>query len=151
RLPLWPSRLKFDATATGATFSLEVEAFAEAWLALPGNAGRWPATAALDGKPVPVMGRGGSPALRLDPGKHTVTGSFVWLELPQRIPLPPQVGLLSLSVNGQAQAAPSWDADGTLWLQRQASTEPVDEDFLSTKVHSLLEDGVPLWFETRLE
>lgn len=151
RLPLWPSRLKFDATATGATFSLEVEAFAEAWLALPGNAGRWPATATVDGKAVPVIEREGRPAIRLDPGKRTVAGSFVWPELPQQIQLPPPVGLLALSVNGQAQTAPSWDADGTLWLQRQASTEPVDEDFLSTKVHSLLEDGVPLWFETRIE
>ncbi len=151
RLTLWPSRLKLDATATGATFSLEVEAFAKAWLALPGGAGRWPTAVTVDGAPVPVVDREGRPAVRLEPGKRTLAGAFAWPELPQQIKLPPQIGLLALTVNGSAQAAPSWDADGTLWLQRQATNEPVDEDFLSLKVHSLLEDGIPLWFETRVE
>ncbi len=151
RIPLWPSRLKLEATATGATFTLEVEAFTETWLGLPGSAGRWPTTVTLNGKPAPVVEREGRPSVRIEAGKHSLAGSFVWTELPQQIELPPQIGLLALTVNGQAQTAPSWDEDGTLWLQRQASTEPVDEDFLSIKVHSLLEDGIPLWFETRVE
>ena len=151
RLSLWPSRLKLDASATGANFSLEVEAFAETWLSLPGSPGRWPTTVTADGGPVPVVEREGRPAVRLKPGQHTLTGTFAWAELPQQIELPPQIGLLALTVNGQVQTAPSWDADGTLWLQRQATNEPVDEDFLSLKVHSLLEDGIPLWFETRVE
>jgi hypothetical protein len=151
RLTLWPTRLQLDSTATGASFSLELEGFARAWLDLPGAPGRWPEKVQLDGSPVPVVERAGRPAIRVEPGTHTVTGAFAWTELPQRIQLPPQIGLLSLSINGQAQPAPSWDADGTLWLQRQATNEPVDEDFLEIKVHSLLEDGIPLWFETRLE
>ncbi|HRQ87392.1 MAG TPA: hypothetical protein PLA50_01250 [Bacteroidia bacterium] len=151
KLPLWPSRLKLAATATGARFSLEVDAFSKTWLALPGGNGRWPAVATLDGQPVPVVEREGRPAIRIEPGRHTVAGEFVWLELPQQIQLPPQIGLLDLSVNGEPKTAPSWDADGTLWLQRQSSAEQVDEDFLSIKVYSLLEDGIPLWFDTQVE
>lgn len=151
RLALWPSRLRLEATATGATFAMDIESFDRIWLALPGSAGRWPGEVQLDGTPVPVVERDGRPAIRVESGTRTVTGVFSWPELPQQIKLPPQTGLLALSINGQAQAAPSWDADGTLWLQRQATNEPVDEDFLSIKVHSLLEDGIPLWFETRLE
>lgn len=151
RLALWPARLQLDATATGATFSLDLEGFDRTWLDLPGAPGRWPEKVQLDGSPVPVVERGGRPSIRVEPGTHKVSGAFAWTELPQQIKLPPQIGLLALSINGQAQPAPSWDEDGTLWLQRQATNEPVDEDFLSIKVHSLLEDGIPLWFETRLE
>ncbi len=71
--------------------------------------------------------------------------------MPQQIQLPPEIGLLALRIGGEVQNAPSWDKNGTLWLQRQVSQEPVDEDFLSLKVHSLIEDGNPLWFETRIE
>ncbi|MCB1206141.1 MAG: hypothetical protein KDN18_17905, partial [Verrucomicrobiae bacterium] len=152
RISFWPSRLKLDASATGATFSLQVEAMGETWVLLPGGTGRWPESVQLDGKAVPVVARDGRPAIRVEASnRHTVSGSFAWPELPQQIKLPPQTGLLALTINGQVQAAPTWDADGTLWLQRQATSEPVDEDFLSLKVHSILEDGIPLWFETRIE
>lgn len=148
---LWPSRLQLDADAKGATFSLEVEAFKDVWLPLPGGKGRWPVDVIADGEAVPVVEHEQRPAIRVEKGKTKVTGRFVWAELPQQILLPQEVGLLALKVNGRSEAAPSWDADGTLWLQRQATAEPVDEDFLSIKVHSLLEDGIPLWYETRIE
>lgn len=151
RLSLWSSRLQFETSATGATFSLQFEAFDNAWLGLPGSTDRWPEQVQLESGPVPVVEREGRPSIRVEAGSNTVTGTFAWPELPQQIKLPPQIGLLALAINGQAQAAPSWDADGTLWLQRQATNEAVDEDFLQIKVHSLLEDGIPLWFETRLE
>jgi len=151
RLSLWPSRLDLKATGTSATFSLGVAAFSPSWLALPGSINVWPTAVALDGRPVPVVERAGRPATHLLAGGGRVTGSFQWSELPQQIKLPPEVGLLALSIEGQLQNAPSWDKDGTLWLQRQASSEQVDEDFLSLKVHSLIEDGIPLWFETQVE
>ena len=151
RLSLWPSRLQLDATAKTATFSLDVAAFAPTWLGLPGSAQVWPTAVSLDGRPLPVVEREGRPAIHLPAGGGKVTGSFQWNELPQQIKLPPEIGLLALTIEGQVQNAPSWDKDGTLWLQRQASSEPVDEDFLSLKVHSLIEDGIPLWFETQIE
>jgi hypothetical protein len=151
RIPLWSSRLKLDATATGATFSLQFESFDKGWLALPGSPGRWPEQVRLESGPVPVVEREDRPAIRVEKGSDTVSGTFTWPELPQQIKLPPPVGLLALTINGQAQSAPSWDADGTLWLQRQATNEPVDQDSLQIKIHSLLEDGIPLWFESRLE
>jgi hypothetical protein len=151
RLCLWPSRLLLKVTPAGATFSLEVTAFSPAWLALPGDARHWPAAVTLDGQPVPVLQRSGAPAIKLPTGTHTITGNLSWHEMPQQLALPPQIGLLDLSIAGQPVASPSWDADGTLWLQRQAAAEPVDEDFLSLKVHSLLEDGIPLWFESQVE
>ncbi len=151
RLSLWPSRLQFDANASSAKFSLEVATYAPIWMTLPGDGKVWPVSVTLDGKAIPVVEREGRPAVRLMPGVGVVSCSFNWNELPQQIKLPPQVGLLALTVNGENRTAPTWDGDGTLWLQRQASSEPVDEDFLSLTAHSLLEDGSPLWFETRIE
>lgn len=151
RFALWPSQLRLETNAQGATFSLEVEAFKEAWVPLPGGKGRWPVEVTIGGKAAPVLERDGRPAVRVEEGRATVAGRFAWGELPQQILLPREIGLLALRVNGQVQSAPTWDVDGTLWLQRQATSEPVDEDFLSLKVHSLLQDGIPLWYETRIE
>lgn len=151
RIPLWTSRLSFDARNDGADFLFEVTAFEPVWLRLPGGGRVWPTSVQVKGEAVPIVEKEGRPAIRLPAGKTEVKGGFMWPELPQRITLPPEIGLLTLSVGGAEQANPSWDADGTLWLQREASTEPVDEDFLSIKVYSLLEDGIPLWFETRVE
>lgn len=151
RLPLWVSTLQLEARNDGASFSVTAESYGENWLPLPGGERQWPEGIAVDGEAVPVVTRGGKPAIRIGDGSHAITGRFEWSELPQRITLPSSVGLLNLTVNGEEKQTPSWDADGTLWLQREASAEQVDEDFLSTKIHSLLEDGIPLWFETRIE
>ena len=151
RLPLWVSALELDTRNDGADFSLTAESFGENWLILPGGERQWPTEVKIDDQAVPVVTRNSKPAVRIDKGTQSVTGSFVWSELPQRINLPPSIGLLDLRVNGEKKETPSWDGDGTLWLQREASTEQVDEDFLSLKIHSLLEDGIPLWFETRIE
>ena len=151
RLPLWVSALELNTRDDGADFSLTAESFRKNWLILPGGERQWPTEVKIGEQTVPVVARNGKPAIRIDEGTQLVTGSFTWSELPQRINLPPSIGLLDLRVNGERKATPSWDGDGTLWLQREASTEQVDEDFLSLKVHSLLEDGIPLWFETRIE
>lgn len=150
-LPLWVSKLQFDASSDGAEFSMSAESFQDDWLILPGGERQWPDEVTIDEESVPVVARDGRPAIRISRGKQDVSGRFVWGELPQQIKLPSSVGLLALRVEGVARPVPSWDADGTLWLQREASTEQVDEDFMSIKVHSLLEDGIPLWFETRIE
>lgn len=151
RLSLWASELQLDTSSTGAEFALSAESFQDNWLTLPGGERQWPTEVRLDGQLVPVVARNGKPGIWIKKGTQYVSGKFVWSELPQQINLPPSIGLLKLSVEGDPKATPSWDSDGTLWLQREASTEQVDEDFLSMKIHSLLEDGIPLWFETRIE
>lgn len=151
RLCLWPSRLNLDVTPEGASFRLEVEVFEPSWLSLPGSHAHWPASVTWNDQPVPVLEREGRPAIHVKGGSGTVAGTFLWSALPQQIKLPPEIGLLALTIGGQAQTAATWEKDGSLWLQRQASSEPADVDSLTLKVHSLLEDGIPLWFETRVD
>ncbi|MFM7103234.1 MAG: hypothetical protein ACKO3N_18955, partial [Verrucomicrobiota bacterium] len=65
--------------------------------------------------------------------------------------VPPEIGLLSLSLDGQPVPTPAWDAQGALWLRRDGLGESGTRDFLSVKAYSALEDGHPLWFRRELE
>ena len=71
--------------------------------------------------------------------------------MPQRIPLPREIGILALTMDGKTVDAPVWDAQGFLWLKRDGSTEEADKDFLAVKQYSALEDGIPLWLHTEVE
>ncbi len=150
RLPLWPSALNLDAGATEGKFSLQVRAYDEAWLMLPGSAENWPQDVNLNNADIAVLTRDGHPAVKLAPGEHTVSGVFRWAELPEKLTLPPSIGILRLTANGQPVEAPDWEAGGTLWMKRTRS-ETADRDFLSLKVYRVIEDGMPMWLRTEVE
>jgi len=65
--------------------------------------------------------------------------------------MPVEIGILALTLDGQPVESPVWDAQGFLWLKRDASTEETDKDFLELKMNSLIEDGIPLWLRTDVE
>ena len=89
-------------------------------------------------------------SVQLPPGSHQLTGEFQWIEMPQRIAIPQQVGILSLQIDGQQIAFPNWDTNGNLWLKRQRA-EVADEDSVSVQVYRVLEDGIPIWLRTQIE
>ncbi|HEY5793326.1 MAG TPA: hypothetical protein VIS74_08505, partial [Chthoniobacterales bacterium] len=150
-LCFWPGRLDLTAAKTGGAFTLEVTVFSESWVPLPGGKNAWPLEVKLAGQPLPVLERDGRPSVRLAPGKYRLEGIYRWNDLPQSLPLPREIGLLTLTLEGQAVEAPAWDAQGLLWLKRDGSSEETDKDFLATKVYGLLEDGIPLWLQTEIE
>ncbi|MBV9656529.1 MAG: hypothetical protein JO295_00310, partial [Verrucomicrobia bacterium] len=153
-LCLWPSRLNLQTDRAGGRFNLEVTVFHDdTWVPLPGGADAWPLEVKANGAPVPVVEHGGEPAVRLPAGAtaQRLEGIFRWNDMPQRISLPREIGILSLTIDGKSVETPTWDAQGFLWLKRDGSTEEADKDFLSIKVYSALEDGIPLWLRTELE
>lgn len=150
-LKLWPSRLALEADAAGGSFALEVVAFNETWLPLPGDGELWPVEVLANGAPLPVVAHAGKPSVRLDKGSHHLTGKYHWQSVPQRLAIPPEIGILSLRLEGAEVASPVWDAQGFLWLKRGASTGQVDKDFLAAKSHLLIRDGIPLWLLVELE
>ena len=150
-LGFWPSRLVLEVERTAGSFSLDVTTFKEAWVPLPGGEEAWPVEVNANGTPLPVVEHKGSPAVKLTAGTHELQGVWRWRKIPQRIALPSEIGILSLTLEGLPVDAPVWDAKGFLWLKRDAASEEVDKDFLGVKLHSVIEDGIPLWLRTELE
>lgn len=146
----WPSRLSLAATQSGGSWQVEVRVFGESWISLPGSVDAWPTNVRAGGEPIPVVERQGVPAVRLVAGVHQLSGEFQWDEMPQRIAVPKQVGILTLTVAGGAIPIPRWDAAGHVWLKR-LRVESTDEDLLAAKVYRVVEDGIPVWLRTEIE
>ncbi len=150
-LCFWPSRLALTVEKSGARWEIAVQTFAETWVPLPGGAEAWPLDVRANGAPAVVLDHGGRPSVKLAAGTWKLEGAYRWTESPQRIPLPREIGLLALSVDGRAVDAPTWDAQGFLWLRRDGAADETDKDVLSVKVFAALEDGIPMWLRTEIE
>jgi len=150
-LHLWPSKLALEVDNAGGHFTFGVTVFGGTWVPLPGGGDQWPNEVTANGAVVPVVEHEGRPAVKLVGGHYDLTGAFRWQGVPLRITMPAEIGILSLMLNGQAVPSPVWDAQGFLWLKRDAATEQTDKDFLGVKMNSLLEDGIPLWLHTEIE
>ena len=150
-LRLWPSRLSLAADGSGGRFAFDVMVFSETWVPLPGDGEVWPSGVTANEAVVPVLEHAGRPAVKLAAGQYKLTGTYDWQAVPQRIAMPAEIGILSLTLDGRPVELPVWDAQGFLWLKRDASTEETDRDFLSVKMNSLIEDGIPLWLRSDVE
>jgi len=141
--------LKVDGA--GTAFELTLTVFHATWVPLPGGVEAWPQAVRVDGQPVAVLERAGVPSIRLEPGRHVVTGSHRWAAVPQTLRVPPVIGILTLTLDGQPVEIPSRTAEGVLWLKRDASSEPSEKNYLSVKLHAALEDGIPMWWRQEVE
>ncbi len=146
---LWPGRVRLEAGATGARFTLEAHAERALDLALPGGARRWPEDVRLDGQPAVVLAREGLPVVRLSPGAHRLEGRFTWERLPDSLAVPNAFALVDLSVDGRSVALPRRDESGLLLL-RQAGADTTGGDELRLQVFRRVADGIPVWVESRL-
>lgn len=147
---LWPGRLSLQAGPDGASFALSLEADREIDLPLPGGDRRWPQGVTLDGKAAAVLASAeGRPVLRVGRGAHRVEGRFAWERLPDSLPVPAEIGLLDLTVDGRAIPFPRRDEGGLLSL-RQAGAAAGSGENLQLRVFRKLSDGIPLMVETRL-
>lgn len=151
-LTFWPSALTLSATAGGVDFRQSVTVYSPSWVPLPGAEKFWPSSVTAGGKPVPVLRLDGRPCVRLAPGSQEIAGRIEWKAMPQNIVLPRETGIVSLTVDGQPVADPLWDANGRLWLKRDASPEEAaGPDSLAPSLYAVLEDGIPLRLRVRLE
>lgn len=146
----WPSEIVLKANAKSGSFSLMVTVYHETWVSLPGDDDHWPLNVQDQGKPVAVTLHEDLPSVRLQAGVHRITGDYRWAEMPQKISIPQQYGVVRLEVEGKALPFASWDEDGSLWLKRNR-TEENDKDFMGVQVYRLIEDGIPMWLETQVE
>ncbi len=140
----WPSRLNIDVQTDGARFSQQWRIETRSLVPLPGNSPFWPEHVQVDGKNILLSKQNLSPAVWLEPGSHTVTGKFRWNEIPENILIPPETGLVDLTVLNKKIANLQLDSAGKLWLQHKTSKIPADQASLNVQVFRQVQDGVPL-------
>ncbi len=150
RIPFWPSKLTLIVDAREGRWELAVATFSDAWVPLPGSDKVWPTDVRSNGTAIAVLSRDGLPRVQLAAGTYRITGSFSWHEMPQRLRVPAEIGIIDLHVNREHVPTPTWSTDGQLWLRRGQAV-PAEKDLLSIQVYRLLEDGIPMWLETEIE
>lgn len=151
-LCFWPSRMGLQATQTGAQFDMVVTVYSETWIPLPGGSGAWPTGVRANDAPLVVIEHDSCPSVHLNAGTFHLVGEYHWNTMPQRISIPREIGILALVIDGQPVESPSWDNDGYLWLKRNTATpEDASKTFLSMKLYSVVEDGIPMWLHTEVE
>jgi hypothetical protein len=146
----WPARVDLSITDRGGSFTQRwrLDGPREA-VPLPGDGRRWPLDVKVDGKPAIVLARSGKPVVDLTPGEHEVTGRFAWDSLPEAILVPPESGLVALSLQGESVPFPQRDAQGNVWLKKSGAEQ--EGDALEIVVHRRIDDDVPVRLLTRVQ
>ncbi|MBI4345702.1 MAG: hypothetical protein HY553_02530 [Elusimicrobia bacterium] len=150
RTCVWPGVLKLDLSENGGRFEQQVRLYAPAWVALPGETGKWPQEVRVDGAPAAVVARGEAPAVKLKAGPHSISGSFSWDSTPELLRVPAETGVLAVTAGGKPVPFPVRDEAGRLWLQRSQGAAP-EAAGLEISVHRRLIDEVPLELETQVQ
>ena len=146
---LWPRELELRVDSDGARFDQVWTLYGgEQWLPLPGSAAHWPEGVTANDRPVRVVMRGGTPSLRLGPGRHRVSGRFAWEERPGVLALPVLSGLLSLRVDGRPVARAMRTAEGLFLGEEQPDSR--ERNAVRTEIYRLVEDNVPTRLTTVL-
>ncbi len=145
----WPGELELVVTADGGRFSQRWSVIGEdAWLPLPGDTSHWPDRVTINGSTATVVERSGAPGIRVSPGDYTVTGRLAWDERPGVLRVPPQSGLVALTVDGERIASPEITRNTIFLGERRRET--AERDAVSVSVYRLVADAVPTRLATRL-
>jgi hypothetical protein len=140
RICAWPATLELQVDGRGGRFSQRWQIEAETWLPLPGGMEQWPQEVTLDGKAGAVVAHNGVPALRVPAGTHTVAGSFTWARRPELLPLPAEVGLVALTIDGARIGIPPRNSIG---VELGAQPAARQDNRLEVRVFRMLSDELP--------
>jgi hypothetical protein len=121
----------------------------EQWIVLPGSAEYWPDQVTVNDRRTEVVAHNNYPGIKLAPGTWRISGRFEWDERPGVLRIPPQSGLVSLTIDGKVVARPEMNRAGVFLGERQRDTRA--RDSIRTVVHRLVADGVPTRLITRLQ
>lgn len=152
RTCIWPSELKIEASAKGASFAQRVEVFKDSWVALPGENNVWPQGVTINGNSAAVRDNGGKPEIYLAKGIYDIKGNIRWGEMPRTLQIPEDTGIVQLSLNGKPVSAPAFENNNQLWLtasEKQNAT--AHQDSAELRVFRKIEDTIPLRIVTQLQ
>ena len=147
RICAWPATLDLQIDDRIGHFSQRWQAAAETWLPLPGSMEHWPREVTIDGQPAAVVARDRLPALRVPAGIHTAAGSFAWSRRPESLPVPAEVGLVALTIDGARIAIPQRNDTG---LVLGAQSIARQDNRLEVRVFRLLDDDLPGMLTTQV-
>ncbi len=150
RFCVWPSNLNLNVDQFGAKFTQKFTVETKSLVTLPGAIPFWPQNVQANGKKLLVSKKGTRPTVWLEPGEHTLSGSFKWNGLPEYLPVPPATGLVSLTLFGDVVSNIQLDEKGRLWFKQKKQITKTDEESLSLQVFRKIEDGVPLLQHVRI-
>ena len=145
----WPSRLELAVDEKGGRFTQRWHVDANGWVPLPGDEKRWPLDVKVDGAKAVVVSQGGVPSVKVEKGDRAISGSFAWDSPPESLRVPPETGLLALTLRGAAVGAPLRDAQGAVFLQKTTTQEEGEK--LEILVHRKVTDDIPLTLTTHIE
>ncbi|MBE1160483.1 hypothetical protein IGX34_08780 [Dyella sp. 7MK23] len=146
---IWASRLALQADKDGGHFSLGVHVDAAGWVGIPGDEHAWPQQVQVNDKAMPVLAHESQPALWLEPGDYTVRGNLPWDTRPARLRVPMSIGLVALSLDGQA--VDHVERSGDQLTLGEAAAAQRQADALSIRVYRHLADGMPAMLDTQLQ
>ncbi|VAW91930.1 hypothetical protein MNBD_GAMMA21-2837 [hydrothermal vent metagenome] len=148
----WATKLNVKLRKKGGKFSQRWQVFAPSWLRLPGDQKHWPQNVKLNGKTISVtQDASGNPAVFVKKGRLTIEGDFVWSELPETLSLPPNTGLVSLTLNGKSNSFPVIDDQHRLWLSKSSSGDSeTKSDTIDIQVFRKITDNIPMNVQTHL-
>ena len=135
-------KLKINLNNEGGEFKQTWLIHLESWISLPGNNQQWPKDVKVDENPTVVIQKDNLPKIKLQPGTHTVTGSFTWHRQPEYLQIPYQSALVSLTVDNNEIDFPNIDESGRLWLKTVQKEEKI-ENRLKIEIFRLVDDKIP--------
>ncbi len=149
---IWPGRLTLEVTEHYGHFSQSIEVFQQSWVTLVGDQQNWPKNVSQNGKQAVVISKNGRPSVQLMPGKYDFQGEFNWKQLPNKLLLPKQQGLLRFKLSGDLVSQPvvkkNW-----LWIKQHHSSTaaalPI-QDQHSLEIYRKIDDSIPLQMTTFL-
>jgi hypothetical protein len=147
----WPTELSLALTNKQGRFTQQWQVYQDARIYLPGDQKHWPQSVMLNDQPALVMAQRKRPAIRLKPGHYRISGEFNWDSLPEALQIPPDTGLVSLSVNNKPVLFPDLAVSGRLWLRERDTGKKGEGDKLEPKVFRKVIDEMPMRMVTRLQ
>lgn len=144
-----PSGLTLALEEKTGAFTQSVKVYKKGWVSIPGDAKHWPQQVKANNIPITITPKAGRPAAYFEPGSYKISGSFKWQELPDMLPLPQDLGLVTFSLNGKKVDFPNLDTAGRLWIKQKA-TAMTDADTLGIKVFRHVIDNIPFTVNTRI-
>ena len=143
----WPGELEIDADAQGLRFVQTWSIYAPQRVPLPGGS-RWrPSEVEVDGRVAAIAFDEEGARIDLEPGTHRVSGRIAWSRRPPTLPVPAEIALVTLRVDGKRIELPQRNEEDELVL---GATEGAEGDALQIEAYRLLADGAPAWFATRI-